>query len=82
MLSVAEQTDLLRDLSRTQTVIPLVNRNVDLGQLPRCGVIVSSEYTRGKIRIWLGNVFAGIDPNCEKLEFESTNELFSEWEID
>lgn len=72
----------LKRLVETQPVIPLVNPALNWRDPNRCGVIFSEEYRKGTIRVHIGNMFAGIPHDCEKIEYSSLEEMFATWQID
>ena len=82
MNAITEEKHTLNDLAKRQPIIPIVNHTVRMGHPQHCGVLIAEEYLRGQIRVHIGNMYSGIEPDCEKLDFSTLEELFANWRID
>lgn len=65
-----------------QSLIPLVNRKAKFGDPRRFAVIIPSEFLRGIKQIRIGNMFAGIPNEGEKIPFDTLEEVFADWRVD
>ena len=82
MVVIAEEERILNDLATRQPVIPVINHKVRMGHPHHCGILFAEEYLQGRIRVHIGNMYSGVEPDCEKLEFSTLEELFANWRID